>query len=213
MECGAGTACAYDPGRSPAFQCDAFTGPAANMSFFVTSQGNLLNGGNFGGITGADSFCQTLATTAGAGGRTWRAYLSGGGQNARDRIGAGPWYNAFGQPIVDENCGMMGNCVDVLHTSQVQAPMMATEQGFHIEWENAHDIYTGSDASGMATGSDCQAWSSNSESDFATVGHSDGQGRPDNSPSSWISSHLTGCDFVSTVCTAGRGHLYCFAID
>src|SRR3970282_458218 len=74
------------------------------MSFFVTSVGPG-NGGNLGGLAGADKQCQTLAAAAGAGGRTWRAYLSakaGNGQpavNARDRIGAGPWVNAKGVVI------------------------------------------------------------------------------------------------------------------
>ena len=72
-----------------------------NLSFFITSAGSG-NGANLGGLAGADAHCQTLAAAAGAGSRTWRAYLSmraSGGQaavNARDRIGKGPWYNAKG---------------------------------------------------------------------------------------------------------------------
>src|SRR5687768_4239446 len=74
------------------------------MGFFITSVGSG-NGGNLGGIEGADKHCQTLAAAAGGGNRTWRAYLStqpAGGQpgvNARDRIGTGPWYNVKGQLI------------------------------------------------------------------------------------------------------------------
>src|SRR5213594_2104332 len=73
--------------------------PQQPMSFFVTSVG-LGNGANLGGLAGADRHCQTLAAAAGAGGKTWHAYLSAsasGGQpavNARDRIGQGPWFNA-----------------------------------------------------------------------------------------------------------------------
>src|SRR5688572_14585860 len=71
------------------------------MSFFITSAGPG-NGANLGGLAGADKVCQTLAAAAGAGNRTWRAYLSAAaaaGQpavNARDRIGKGPWMNAKG---------------------------------------------------------------------------------------------------------------------
>ena len=73
------------------------------MSFFVTSTG-LGKGGDLGGIDGADRHCQALAQAAGAGNRTWRAYLSTQGAtlsdtnvvNARDRIGKGPWFNAKG---------------------------------------------------------------------------------------------------------------------
>ena len=47
----------------------------ANMSFFVTSA-NPGKGGNLGGLAGADAHCQSLAAAVGAGGKTWRAYLS-----------------------------------------------------------------------------------------------------------------------------------------
>src|SRR3954467_5293035 len=84
--------------------------PPPPMSFFVTSVGKG-DGANLGGLVGADAHCQALATAAGAGSRTWHAYLSAsasGGQpavNARDRIGTGPWQNAKGVAIahnVDE---------------------------------------------------------------------------------------------------------------
>ena len=71
------------------------------MSFFVTST-PIGKGGNLGGLAGADAHCQTLATAAGAGNRTWRAYLStqgAGAVNARDRIGKGPWVNVKGQSV------------------------------------------------------------------------------------------------------------------
>ena len=48
------------------------TGP---MGFFITST-SPGNGGNLGGLAGADAHCQKLAAAAGAGSRTWRAYLS-----------------------------------------------------------------------------------------------------------------------------------------
>jgi hypothetical protein len=69
------------------------------MSFFITSVG-AGQGADLDGLDGADRHCQQLAQSAGAGNRTWRAYLSTqaiGGQpaiNARDRIGRGPWQNA-----------------------------------------------------------------------------------------------------------------------
>jgi len=46
-----------------------------SMSFFVTSV-NMGDGGNLGGLEGADAYCQKSAESAGAGNRTWRAYLS-----------------------------------------------------------------------------------------------------------------------------------------
>src|SRR5262245_54412265 len=63
-----------------------------NMTFFVTSTGPG-KGADLGGLEGADRQCQTLGQAAGAGSKTWHAYLStqatGNAQaiNARDRIG------------------------------------------------------------------------------------------------------------------------------
>jgi hypothetical protein len=80
--------------------------PPHPMSFFITSVG-IGKGGDLGGLAGADAHCQRLATAtaAGAGSRTWRAYLSTqprdgqGAISARDRIGPGPWYNFKGDMI------------------------------------------------------------------------------------------------------------------
>src|SRR3989440_8135168 len=71
------------------------------MSFFITSVGKG-DGANYGGLAGADAYCQQLAAAAGRGGAMWHAYLStqgAGAVNARDRIGNGPWYNATGAMI------------------------------------------------------------------------------------------------------------------
>ena len=85
--------------------------PTGPMSFFLTSRGSG-NGGNLGGLEGADKICQDLAQAAGHGARTWRAYLSTQGSNAvnaRDRIGPGPWFNVRGARIAAN--------VDELHSS------------------------------------------------------------------------------------------------
>ena len=74
------------------------------MTFFVTSSGPG-KGADLGGLDGADRICQSLAQAAGAGGKTWRAYLStqgAGAVNARDRIGKGPWQNAKGVVIAKD---------------------------------------------------------------------------------------------------------------
>src|SRR3954454_22417621 len=85
-----------------------------NMTFFITSIGSG-KGGDLGGLAGADAHCQQLATAAGAGNRTWHAYLSTQARpgqpavNARDRIGTGPWYNSKGQPISDTQSELHGD--------------------------------------------------------------------------------------------------------
>src|SRR5713226_5416947 len=80
---------------------------SADTSFFLTSNG-IGNGGNLGGLAGADNHCQTLAQAAGAGAKTWHAYLStqaangSPAVNARDRIGKGPWQNSKGVVIAKD---------------------------------------------------------------------------------------------------------------
>src|SRR5205823_11365032 len=87
---------------------------SADLSFFVTSVGSG-KGADFGGLEGADKHCQALAAAAGAGGKTWRAYLStqatGGAQavNARDRIGRGPWQNFKGEVIAQNVADLHGD--------------------------------------------------------------------------------------------------------
>src|ERR1700735_1157476 len=99
-----------------------------NMSFFITSVGSG-KGGDLGGVAGADAHCQQLAAAVGAGGKTWRAYLStsanaqGGPVNARDRIGQGPWQNSKGTVIAKD--------VDDLHGagSSLNKETALTERG------------------------------------------------------------------------------------
>ena len=100
-------------------------------------------GGNLGGLAGADKLCQGLAAKAGAGNRTWRAYLSTSmpDANARDRIGKGPWQNVKGAVIAAN--------VDELHTDKanINDDTALDEMGRQINPQgapNRHDILTGS---------------------------------------------------------------------
>jgi hypothetical protein len=152
------------------------------VSFFVTSATSVT--GNLGGLAGADATCQRLAAAAGHGGRTWRAYLSverdpaNGNQptHARDRIGAGPWYNA--------NLVLVASNVTELHSRSGDAAVFVDERGQRIngQWIGSpsplqHDILTGSNADGtVAGGLTCADWTSESTGVAAHVGHSDGLG-------------------------------------
>jgi hypothetical protein len=192
---------------------------ALNMSFFVTST-TLGKGGDLGGLAGADAHCQQLAATAGAGGKTWRAYLSTAETptakaiNARDRIGSGPWQNAKGVVIAQN--------VDDLHSSNNKLSMETalTERGtivagvgFTPVW---HDVLTGSQSDGHAFPGNmnltCNNWSS-SEFGKAELGHSDRRGLADNEfARSWNSTHQSrGCSQADLAATGGNGLLYCFA--
>jgi hypothetical protein len=186
------------------------------MGFFITSVG-AGNGANLGGLDGADKYCQTLAAAAGAGNRTWRAYLSTQGANAvnaRDRIGSGPWHNAKGQLIAANVADLHG---DVQRDSNnVRKPTALTEKGDTVngvgDTPNRHDILTGSDSHGRAfSGSDdhtCGNWTGNGTGS-AQLGHHDRLGGPS---VSWNSVHPSkGCSQENLVATGGAGLLYCFA--
>lgn len=205
---------------------DAETG---EMSFFVTSVG-LGDGANLGGLEGADAHCQSLAEAAGAGELTWAAYLSTqgeGAENARDRIGSGPWYNANGE-LIAEN-------IEALHAEDVNinAETALDENGQSVPFvpldadgnpvqpgDNPnpveHDILTGTQADGtaFAEGEDmtCGNWTSNGEGS-AMLGHHDRRSlQPGVSP--WNAAHPSrGCSQENLVQTGGAGRLYCFATN
>jgi hypothetical protein len=182
------------------------------MSFFVTSQGPG-DGGNLGGLAGADAQCQKLAAAAGAGGRTWHAYLSTSSVNARDRIGKGPWVNVKGV--------LIASTVEQLHSdaNHIDKETALTETGAVVNGRgdkpNMHDILTGSNADGTAADKTCKDWTSNSPEDSAIVGHHDRRGLDESAPmKSWNSSHPTrGCGKDNLPKTGGNGFFYCFAVN
>ncbi len=199
--------------------CLALPLAAQDMSFFITSKGPG-DGANLGGLAGADAHCQSLAEAAGAGSKTWRAYLSAAamdGQeavNARDRIGTGPWFNAKGVQVA-------GN-LDELHYSNVGLGKenSLTETGGVVNGRgdspNQHDILTGSQLDGtvFTDGADhtCGNWTKNGEGS-AQVGHHDRTGGGQ-VPSSWNAAHGSrGCSQANLVATGGNGYFYCFATD
>jgi hypothetical protein len=191
------------------------------MSFFITSAGPG-DGASLGGLAGADAHCQSLAAAVGAGGKTWRAYLSAAASgaeaavNARDRIGDGPWFNFNGVQVADG--------VDDLHSedNRLGKENSLSEEGDQIngrgDQPNMHDILTGSTQDGRAMGGDadttCGNWTSNSDGEgSAQVGHHDRQGGGAN-PNSWNSAHGSrGCSQANLQGTGGNGYFYCFAID
>jgi hypothetical protein len=194
----------------------------SQMSFFVTSAGPG-NGANLGGLAGADKHCQTLAAAAGAGNRTWRAYLSAAaaaGQpavNAKDRIGKGPWMNAKGVVIAKS--------VEDLHSdaNNIKKDTALTEKGTVVngvgDTPNQHDILTGSGPDGTlpmgaADMTTCSNWTAATDgAGAALLGHVDRTGRGATG-SSWNSAHPSrGCSQQNLVATGGNGYLYCFAAN
>ena len=198
-------------------------GPA-NMTFFVTSVGSG-KGADLGGLEGADQHCQSLAKAAGAGNRTWRAYLSTQAPalsdpkfvNARDRIGTGPWHNAKGV--------MVARNVEDLHSAnnKVTKETALDERGNPVndrtKKPNTHDMLTGSRPDGTAFPGTpffdmtCGSWTKSGMDGAAMVGHHDRAGPIDNAwATSWNSSHPSlGCTQEVLVKTGGAGLFYCFA--
>ena len=197
--------------------CLAFAGPAlaqdaASMTFFVTSTG-VGDGANLGGLAGADAHCQQLAEAAGSTGKTWRAYLSASGENAKDRIGAGPWQNFNGDVIATD--------VADLHSSnnKISKETALSETGAPTKGRgddpNQHDILTGSNADGtLAENMTCGDWTLNGDGQ-AMLGHADRMGLDDSDAAkSWNASHPSrGCSQDNLVSTGGAGLFYCFAAN
>ena len=204
----------------------ASTPSMAPMSFFISSTGSG-KGADLGGLAGADALCQRLAASAGAGAKTWRAYLSTPGTfpgantpgepgvNARDRIGNGPWFNAKGKLIARD--------LAHLHNGNNISKETALDEKGNIikgrgDTPNEHDILTGSRADGTAfapqTDTTCKGWTSSTDGS-AIVGHHDRIGPlPDNWAKSWNFSHQSaGCSQAALVQTGGSGRLYCFATN
>jgi hypothetical protein len=197
---------------------------AANTSFFVTSVG-IGNGANLGGLAGADNHCQTLAQAAGAGAKTWHAYLSTQaadgkpGENARDRIGKGPWQNAKGVVIAKDVAELHGANNLTKQTALSEKGDLTNGRG---DTPNRHDMLTGSqgDGTAFAAGEDrsCKNWTSSTQGS-AMLGHADRMGlRDDDASKSWNSSHPSrgpdgGCSQKDLISTGGDGLFYCFAVN
>jgi hypothetical protein len=192
----------------------------AAMTFFVTSAG-IGNGGNLGGVAGADNHCQTLAQAAGAGTKTWRAYLStqaADGKpavNARDRIGKGPWQNAKGAVVAKDVADLHGANALTKQTALSEKGDVINGRG---DTPNRHDILTGSQPDGTAFATTCKNWTSSTQGS-AIMGHSDRTGLDDSAPmKSWNSSHPSrgpdgGCSQADLKSTGGDALLYCFAVN
>ncbi|MEO8701724.1 MAG: DUF1554 domain-containing protein [Kofleriaceae bacterium] len=210
-------ACAGDaPPSNPGTTDDAAPGidaaplpdtPVTTFSFFITSTGGI-DGGNFGGLAGADEFCRTKAVAAvpAAASRVWRAYLSTDAVDARDRIGAGPWFNV--------NNVMVATSVANLHDAAANqlSEANSVDETAAIVPNNVHDIVTGTNTDGTKSVNTCANWTSNAATGtIANTGHANRMGGGID-PTSWNNAHLTeGCSAQAFINTGGRGSIYCFA--
>src|SRR5262245_34299643 len=204
-------ACATPPSSGP-------------MSFFITSAGSG-KGADLGGLSGADAHCQRLASAAGAGAKTWRAYLSVPGTfpqgnnpavqgtHARDRIGNGPWYNAKGDLIARDLTQLHGD-------ANINKNTALDERGNPVKGRgdnpNEHDMLTGSRADGTAfapqSDTTCKAWTSSGDGSAIVGHHCPSCPLAVNWWTSWDFWHPSaGCSQEALVRTGGAGRFYCFA--
>jgi len=208
--------------QPPAGGAQGRVGPPQPMSFFITSVPKG-DGANYGGIAGADAYCQQLATAAGRGAPvTWHAYMStqgAGAVNARDRIGNGPWFNSRGQRVAQNLGDLHGDTIEQARIGNALGKQFSLTEKQGVvngvgDMPNQHDILTGSQPDGRAytdaMDHTCNNWTSNSAG-TAQLGHADKQGGGN---SSWNSTHASrGCSQDNLVSTGGAGLLYCFAVN
>jgi hypothetical protein len=201
------------------------TDPAKPLSFFVTSEG-LGKGADLGGLVGADAHCQKLATSVGAGDKTWHAYLStqaadgNPAVNARDRIGKGPWFNTRGAVVAKDLSHLHGDTLEEARLGNNLTKATAfSEKNETIKGAgdkpNEHDILTGSQPDGRAytdaADHTCKNYTSSAAEGSAQLGHFD---RTGGGNTSWNSTHQSrGCGQANLVSTGGAGLLYCFAVN
>jgi hypothetical protein len=225
-------------------------GSTGNFSFFVTSFaaikrvsgsamgfGGDLRHGEANGLDGADKICREIAETAmaGAGSKTWRAFLSVKGPpqiNAIDRVGNGPWYDRKGRLLA------MTKAALAMQRPQGADPAIINdfpnEDGIPNHNPDGtgnvdnHDMLTGSTTAGlldMGNGATCTDWTTSvgEQGQRPRVGHS----WPAGSGMNWMSAlYEGGCgagvNLVEmggprpgelTVGTGGGyGGFYCFAL-
>jgi hypothetical protein len=226
---------ASDAGQDPAPVADAGSVGAGDtlddgtMTFFVTSTGKG-DGGNLGGLAGADAFCQQLALAQSAdfGRRTWHAYLSTSTVNAIDRIGDGPWRNAAGV-IIANSSAQLHDPANVAAGGPLDATWPIGDPSIPLDETgavvptggntggNVHDILTGTLLDGtVAANETCLDWTSNADDPtiIARNGHTNRTGLA-GQRQLWNDVHTVGCSQsgASNVTQGGgRGSIYCFAV-
>ena len=162
-------------------------------------------------------------SAAGAGAKTWHAYLStqgAGAVNARDRIGKGPWVNAKGVTVAKDVAELHGTNNLTKQTALNEKGDVNNGRG---DTPNRHDILTGSqpDGTAFAEGEDrtCKNYTSSTQG-AVMVGHADRTGLRDDEPSRNPgtrriprAARMAAARRPTCVSTGGDGLLYCFAVN
>lgn len=152
---------------------------AAGSKIFYTA--NTYSPSSFSGLAGADSICQTEATTAGYGG-SWKAVISDNNTAATDRLTLDyPIVNACDDSMVEETNFFQSN-----HEGFIRK---AGSCGYATDY-----VMTGSGSLGAKlSGYTCDSWS-NSQGSYV-------YGRPNSTDYSWVDWSTGSC--------GTSAHLYC----
>jgi len=206
--------------------------------------GGDLRFGKTDGLAGADEICRQIADTAfpGAGCKTWRAFLSvtkdaaGNPVHARNRVGAGPWYDRRGRLVAM-------TLTDLLQTWPRGAdPLiiydLPNEDGVPNHNPDLtgnvdnHNTMTGTDLTGMLSSTDwaqtCHDWTSKVATDGTPhIGFSWRGGAATFAGSAWFGSttfneggcapgiNLTNANMRNGTVGGGGGYggFYCLALQ
>jgi hypothetical protein len=160
---------------------------------FITSTTHL---GNFGGLGGADTFCQELATAAGLSG-TYKAWLSDatGSPSTRFVQASGPYRLVDGTTIADDWADLINGSLDhAINRDEHGDPLPIPD--------DLLDVWTATTPSGTryvfgTTIVDCENWSLRDIDHFGGLGSS-----------SAADAHWTVAEAAITCATLNR--LYCF---
>ena len=188
----------------------------AFMTFFVSSS-KPGKGVDLGGLPGADAHCQSLAAAVGAGGKTWRAYLSTSTVDAKDRIGNGPWYNSKGELIAQSVADLHSpnnkiTAATALNEKGVAPNYLAGDPPTPTAQPLQHDILTGTNEDGTKNAATCNNWTNGTDA-TAMLGHADRIGR-NPGLNSWNAIHASqGCSLENLAGSGGAGMFYCFATN
>jgi hypothetical protein len=151
---------------------------------FVSSQ---VYNGALGGLSGADSICNTLAVNAGLGG-VYKAWLADSVESPATRFAqsASP-YRLVNGPIIAASWSDLtdGSLLASIHLDETGAPQTSE-----------YRVWSGTAADGTAAGAHCMSWTRSSGPVSGSHGRSDETG--------------PGWSQTGTVNCSGLLHLYCF---
>jgi len=161
----------------------------AARTVFVTSS---TQDADLGGMGGADTLCDDLASAAGLYGDDWAAFLSdASGRDARDRIDPATYVGTNLDIVADSHTDLLDGGID--------SAIRRDEAGTQVP--NNYAAWTGSNSNGTYDGSftDCGGWTSASGGQAAAVGNANSTG------GSWAANGGQSCDSTSV-------RLYCFEL-